>query len=179
MLSARQLLLMRGARDRAIDIAIAPVRTVVLLPNPDFRRRATRVSKETLAASCSALPHTSDRIGSRLRLGSDQSSWADACRCRSSVKGGGAEDARVRSAYPPILSVNADILAWQPSATSRHMQCSKRHCYSMTSSASESRLSEMAMPCAFAAFRLMISSNLSTCCTGRSVGLAPLRILTA
>src|ERR1700676_2240752 len=39
MLSARQLLLMRRARDRAIDIAIAPLGTVILLPDPDFRRR--------------------------------------------------------------------------------------------------------------------------------------------
>jgi hypothetical protein len=38
MLSARQLLLMRRARDRAIDIDMAPLRTVVLLPDPDFRR---------------------------------------------------------------------------------------------------------------------------------------------
>src|SRR5262249_28258135 len=35
----------------------------------------TRVSKETPAASCSALPQTGDRIGSSLRLGSRQSSW--------------------------------------------------------------------------------------------------------
>src|SRR5262245_52367242 len=42
MLSARQLLLMRRARDRAIDIAIAPLWTVVLVPDPDFRRRVFR-----------------------------------------------------------------------------------------------------------------------------------------
>src|SRR6185295_9549306 len=42
MLSARQRLLMRRARDRAIDIAIAPLGTVVLLPDPDFRRRVFR-----------------------------------------------------------------------------------------------------------------------------------------
>src|SRR5437660_12661944 len=42
MLSARQLLLMRRARDRAIDIAIAPLGTVVLLPDPGFRRRVFR-----------------------------------------------------------------------------------------------------------------------------------------
>src|SRR5215831_11910213 len=35
----------------------------------------TRVSKETPAASCSALPQTGDRIGSSLRLASRQSSW--------------------------------------------------------------------------------------------------------
>src|SRR6516162_342840 len=42
MLSARQLPLMRGARDRAIDMAIAPLGTVVLLPDPDLRRRVFR-----------------------------------------------------------------------------------------------------------------------------------------
>src|SRR5687767_830490 len=42
MLSARQLLLMRRARDRAIGIAIAPIGTVVLFPDPDFRRRVLR-----------------------------------------------------------------------------------------------------------------------------------------
>src|SRR3954468_17951529 len=42
MLSARQLLLMRRARDRTIGVAIAPVGIVVLLPDPDFRRRVLR-----------------------------------------------------------------------------------------------------------------------------------------
>jgi hypothetical protein len=86
------------------------------------------------------------------------------------------------SGYPPTLSVKAVASSSLPASENLHRtgltQCSNRHCYSMTSSASESRLSEMAMPCAFAAFKLIISSNLSTCCTGRSVGLAPLRILT-
>src|SRR5262245_13111752 len=42
MLSARQLLLMRRARDRTIHVAIAPIGTVALLPDPDFRRRVLR-----------------------------------------------------------------------------------------------------------------------------------------
>src|SRR6202035_5626027 len=42
MLSACQLLLMRRTRGRAIDIAIAPIGTVILLPNPDFRRSEFR-----------------------------------------------------------------------------------------------------------------------------------------
>src|SRR5271156_260873 len=42
MLSTPQFLLMRRARDRAIDIAIAPLGTVILLPDPDFRRRVGR-----------------------------------------------------------------------------------------------------------------------------------------
>src|SRR3984893_6623088 len=44
MLSARQRLLMRRARDRAIGIAIAPIGAVALLPAPDFRRRVWSVS---------------------------------------------------------------------------------------------------------------------------------------
>src|SRR4029078_4393314 len=42
MLAARQLLLMRRARDRAIGIAIAPVGTAFFLPDPDVRRRVFR-----------------------------------------------------------------------------------------------------------------------------------------
>src|SRR5215210_560011 len=42
MLSARQLLFMRRARDRTIGVAIAPIGTVALLPDPDFRRRVLR-----------------------------------------------------------------------------------------------------------------------------------------
>src|ERR1700692_941112 len=42
MLSACQLLLMRRARDGAVGVAIAPIGTVVLLPDPDFRQRVFR-----------------------------------------------------------------------------------------------------------------------------------------
>src|SRR5688572_19488699 len=42
MLSARQLLLMGRAGDRAIGVAIAPIGAVTLLPDPDFRRRVFR-----------------------------------------------------------------------------------------------------------------------------------------
>ena len=48
--------------------------------------------------------------------------------------------------------------------------------HSITSSASESRLSDILTPRAFAVLRLMISSNLLTACTGMSTGFAPLRI---
>src|SRR6266446_5549852 len=45
-------------------------------------------------------------------------------------------------------------------------------------SASESRLSEMLTPSAFAVLRLITNSNLVTCCTGRSAGFVPLRMRT-
>src|SRR6516165_613269 len=49
------------------------------------RRLPTRVSKETPAASCSALPQTGDRIGSSLRLGKPPEQSANARRRRSWV----------------------------------------------------------------------------------------------
>jgi hypothetical protein len=45
-------------------------------------------------------------------------------------------------------------------ANRRHMQCSKLAAYSITSSASVSKLSEMLRPRALAVFKLMTSSNL-------------------
>src|SRR5215203_2272353 len=49
--------------------------------------------------------------------------------------------------------------------------------HSITSSACACRLSGTVIPRAFAVLRLMTSSNLVDCATGRSDGLAPLRIL--
>src|SRR5262245_19119086 len=51
--------------------------------------------------------------------------------------------------------------------------------HSITSSASESRLSEILTPSVFAVFMLITSSNLTTCCTGKSAGFAPLIMLAA
>jgi hypothetical protein len=47
--------------------------------------------------------------------------------------------------------------------------------HSITLSARNSIDSEIESPMAFAAFRLMTSSNFTACSTGRSPGLAPLR----
>src|SRR5262249_42445178 len=47
--------------------------------------------------------------------------------------------------------------------------------HSITSSASESRLSEILMPSALAVFKLITVSNLVGCNTGSSEGFAPLR----
>ena len=51
--------------------------------------------------------------------------------------------------------------------------------YSITSSASASSLSGIVKPSALAVFKLMTSSNFVDCTTGRSAGLAPLRICPA
>src|SRR5262245_54620746 len=50
------------------------------------------------------------------------------------------------------------------------------HAYSITSSASDIRLSEILRPSVFAVLRLMTTSNLVGSWTGRSAGFAPLRI---
>jgi hypothetical protein len=51
--------------------------------------------------------------------------------------------------------------------------------HSITSSANASSLSGTSRPSAFAVFRLITSSNLVGCMTGRVDGLAPLRIFPA
>src|SRR5262249_5012944 len=53
------------------------------------------------------------------------------------------------------------------------------HRYSITSSARASTDGGMVWPIALAVFRLMTSSNLVGCSTGKSAGLAPFKILSA
>jgi hypothetical protein len=74
--------------------------------------------------------------------------------------GSGAEHARARSAYPPIISVKADIPARQFSARSRLMRRSKRHSYSIASSAMASNDGGTSRPSALAVLRLITNSNL-------------------
>src|SRR5450759_4593171 len=56
------------------------------------------------------------------------------------------------------------------------MHRSKQHLYSITSSARTSSAGGTSRPIAFAVLRLMANSNFVGCWTGRSIGLAPLRI---
>ena len=70
-----------------------------------------------------------------------------------------------------------DISGRLKSARSRLMQCSKKHFYSITSSARASSVGGMSRPRPFAVLRLITNSNLVGCSTGRSAGLAPRRIL--
>ena len=101
--------------DRVVSVGCKSWLWVVMLCGG----RPTRVSEETPAASCSALPHTGDRIGSSLRLGTDQSSLANARRCRSLVIRvvlGLYPTERHRSAVPQIRRLVPQR---------RHMRCSK------------------------------------------------------
>jgi hypothetical protein len=86
---------------------------------------------------------------------------------------------RAWSAYPPKLSVTADVSARQPSARSGCEQSQQGSPYSMTSSASASTPAGISRPSARAVLRLMRSSTLVSCRTGRSAGFAPLRMRAA
>src|SRR6476661_4037274 len=77
--------------------------------------------------------------------------------------------------FTPVSDRRADIRNRQLRAKNGHMQCSKPQCYSITSSARESRSSEILIPSALAVLRLITISNLVDCSTGSSAGLAPLR----
>jgi hypothetical protein len=90
----------------------------------------------------------------------------------------------VKSASPDDLSSKSQALQEQTKslrrkrlvgATRRPLQVQRTH--SMISSARASTVGGMASPSAFEALRLITSSNLVGCSTGRSAGLAPFRIL--
>ena len=61
-------------------------------------------------------------------------------------------------------------------ANAELMHRSKRHLYSITSSARPLNVSGTVMPSAVAVLRLMYSSTFVACWTGKSAGFSPLRI---
>src|SRR5450759_4611044 len=63
------------------------------------------------------------------------------------------------------------------SANRRHSHRSKQHLYTITSSARVSSVGEMFRPSTLAVLRLITSSNLVGCSTGKSAGFAPLNTL--
>src|SRR5262245_20607886 len=86
-------------------------------------------------------------------------------------------DAKAMSALPTKADVgqrNCDV-RFVPKADI--LRCGKECRYSITSSARASRVGGTSSPSAFAVFRLITSSYLVGKLTGRSDGLAPLRIL--
>jgi hypothetical protein len=61
------------------------------------------------------------------------------------------------------------------SALTAKANIAQRSGHSMTSSASESRLSDILIPSALAVFKLITIKNFVACMIGKSAGLAPLR----
>ena len=88
-----------------------------------------------------------------------------------------AADAPAMSASPPIASELWHRSEMTRGAISDQMQRNKIRAYSITSSARASSVGGTSRPSAFAVLRLITSSNLVGCCTGKSAGFAPLRIL--
>ena len=79
------------------------------------------------------------------------------------------------------LLLRSSHRGWSPGQTTRARSCREQsqrdpH-YSITSSARASTPGGIARPSAFAVLRLITSSNLVGCKTGKSAGLAPCRIL--
>src|SRR5215472_16164145 len=80
------------------------------------------------------------------------------------------------SALPPKADIETQSRDVRFVPEADIVRCDEIRRYSITSSASESRLSEILTPRALAVLRLIIVSNLVGCSTGRSAGFAPLRI---
>jgi hypothetical protein len=84
----------------------------------------------------------------------------------------GMADFAPRAIRIALLTPERGVHARQHAATERWTNRD----YSITSSAIDRRLSEIFTPSALAVLRLITSSNLLDCTTGRSAGFSPLRI---
>ena len=75
-----------------------------------------------------------------------------------------------------VVGALDSALTLTPAATSALNADSGHRDYSITSSERACRLAGISIPCALAALRLITNSNVVGCITGRSAGLAPLRM---
>ena len=82
---------------------------------------------------------------------------------------GGFNSTRIHGTHVPVDEPSTT------STTDSRSAANKFH-HSITSSARAKSVGGIVNPSALAVFRLMTSSNLMLCWTGRSAGLAPLRI---
>ena len=89
-------------------------------------------------------------------------------------------------ASPRFTPVSGETVPRQPSARFRVVPSAaitvqqhgcRSQTYSITASARASSMGGISRPSALAVLRLITSSNFVGCCTGRSAGVAPLRIL--
>jgi hypothetical protein len=87
-------------------------------------------------------------------------------------EGDGDEGSKLRTTFFPYKNKKATLYLsgfWFSSRIWQH--------YLITLSALASTFGGIVRPICFAALRLMMNSNLVACCTGKSVGLAPFKIL--
>jgi hypothetical protein len=134
-----------------------------------------------LCAAALGTPHTVNGLGmppfalrpfvfqgakKRPWRGDDQRPLGRACTHKSAM-----------SANPPTAAHKRALHEVRVGAITELMRCSKQPLYSITSSARASSEGGTAIPSALAVLRLITSSNLVGCSTGRSDGFVPLRIL--
>jgi hypothetical protein len=93
------------------------------------------------------------------------------------VKTGKSRSEQLFSDLPPEADLTADIVDVSNVPTPDSCTAVNSLSYSITSSARSRNDSGTRSPIAFAVAKLMISSNLVGCSTGRSAGFAPLKIL--
>ena len=82
---------------------------------------------------------------------------------------------QISSALPPIATDARTFLIGSSVPTTDSSSAASKFHHSITSSARTKGVGGIVNPSALAVFRLMTSSNLMLCWTGRSAGLAPLR----
>jgi hypothetical protein len=78
--------------------------------------------------------------------------------------------------YRQPIAAGTACLAFGANVFHFFLRRERRRSYSITLSALTSSASGKVIPRVFAVFRLMTSSTLVACCTGRSPGFSPLRI---
>src|SRR5688572_3213894 len=88
----------------------------------------------------------------------------------------GLDLAREAPAFGNLLDARV-LVPGHVEASPPHVRLVRKRLHSMTSSARSSSAGGMGRPRALAVRRLMARSNVTGCSTGRSAGLAPLRIL--
>ena len=147
------------------------------LHHPPFPRQ--RIERESGLPRRTRTPdrgHAQGWCAGRMRTSAISPERGDAAyttkMCRS-AQGLSATSQRVRatSALPPQRRHALTGLARQSRATRRH-----RAIYSTTSSATARIFAGKSRPSAFAVLRLITSSSLVACSTGRSAGFSPFRI---
>ena len=93
---------------------------------------------------------------------------------QSRLGGASCRSSHVR--YAPLATLGPKKAACRDGPTTDSRSAANKFHHSITSSARTKSVGGMVNPSALAVFRLMTSSNLTVCWTGRSAGLAPLRI---
>ncbi len=143
------------------DVAATPPRNVM-----NSRRFMSRPSRSR--------KHVTTSSYVMLRCASQQN-WPPTAEMGHSRQGGAScRSSHVRNA--PLATVGPKKAACRDGPTTDSRSAANKFHHSITSSARAKSVGGIVNPSALAVLRLMTSSSLMLCWTGRSAGLAPLRI---